>query len=76
MEQPFLALEGQYLKSVRYDSLSKAATLIFDLGAELRLWPNENSDVEEDQWSLSSIDKIYKTFLRSGDIVVKSGNEV
>lgn len=76
MEQPFLALEGQYLKSVRYDCLSKAATLIFDLGAELRLWPNENSDVDEDQWSLSSIDKFYKALLRDGEVIVKSGNEV
>lgn len=75
MEKPFLALDGQYLESVHYDPLGNVTTLIFDLGAKFRLLPNENSDADEDQWSISSIDNIYRTFRRNGEIAIKPGDE-
>jgi hypothetical protein len=75
MEQPFLALDGQRLKSVCYVSLDKTTTLTFDLGAELRLWPNANVDEEADQWSLASIDGVYRSFIHSGKVIVKSGDK-
>ena len=75
MSLPFESLDGQYLQSVRYDSLSKSTTLTFDLGAELRLSPNDDVGDHESQWSLSSIDNVYRTFVLSGDIDVSNGDD-
>jgi len=75
MALPFEALDGQYLKSAHYDAMSKSTTLIFDLGAELRLSPNYDVEDQESQWSLCSIDNIYRTFVLRGNIDVATGND-
>lgn len=76
MQPSFEALDGQYLKSARYDAASKAIILTFDLGAELRLWPRDYADPLEEQWLLCSIDNVYQRFLGSGEIVVESGDDL
>jgi hypothetical protein len=76
MAMPFEAVDGQYLKTVHYDALTRTTTLMFDLGAQLRLWPNEDVDDHESQWSLCSIDKAYSSFILSGDIDVTAGDDV
>ncbi|CAE6844831.1 hypothetical protein R69619_07174 [Paraburkholderia nemoris] len=73
---PFEAVDGQYLTTVHYDALTKTTTLMFDLGAQLRLWPNEDVDDHEPQWSLCSIDKAYSSFILSGDIDIAAGDDV
>jgi hypothetical protein len=75
MELPFEALDGQYLKSVHYGSSNKTTTLLFDLGAKLRLWPYERAEIDETQWSLCSIDSVYWNFLPEGRIDMKMGHE-
>lgn len=74
MALPFEGLDGQYLKSVQYDTESKLTILTFDLGAELRLWPNEASEEREPQWSLCSIAGIHSSFLLSGELDVTTGD--
>ncbi|WP_211632399.1 hypothetical protein [Paraburkholderia nemoris] len=76
MAIPFEAVDGQYLTTVHYDALTKTTTLMFDLGAQLRLWPNEDLDDHEPQWSLCSIDKAYSSFILSGDIDIAAGDDV
>lgn len=75
MELPFAALDGQYLNSINYEELTKSVTLTFDLGGELRLWPSDYSDDDEDQWAISSVDNVYRGFLKSGVMTTKSGDE-
>jgi len=76
MALPFEGLDGQYLKSVQYDALSKTTELTFDLGAELRLWPNEDLEDHESQWTLCSVDNVYRSFIWSGHIDVTTGDDV
>lgn len=76
MALSFEALDGQYLKSINYDSLNKIVSLKFDLGAKLRLWPNLNAEIHESQWSICSIDNIYRDFLAAGQIDIKTGGEI
>ena len=75
MELPFEALDGQCLVATHYDSSDKIATLLFDLGAKVRLWPYEGAETDETQWSLCSIDGIYWDFLSEGRINIKKGHE-
>ncbi|CAM2154069.1 conserved protein of unknown function [Pararobbsia alpina] len=70
---PFEALDGQFLKSVQYDEVDKAMSLFFDLGAELQMWPNADTDDDEAQWTLASIDKVYRSFVSSGALQVEQG---
>jgi hypothetical protein len=76
MKCPFEGLDGQYLKSVRYESASKIVMLTFDLGAELRLWPSESASPLDEQWSLCSIGNVYHSLLGNGEIVVKTGSDL
>jgi hypothetical protein len=76
MALPFEALDGQYLESVSYDSDTKSVVLTFDLGADLRLSPCGDLGDQESQWTICSIDNIYREFLLSGEVRLASGDDL